>query len=70
MLKNDAVGKLVDTNLIATHSPRLVLRDPAWWSRQDNDKRIIGQYVKTFPLPEGWEVSSTEVRLDTLDFSP
>ena len=66
ILKKDAVGKLVDTNLIATHSPRLVLRDPAWWSRQDNDKRIIGQYVKTFPLPEGWEVSGTEVRLDRL----
>ena len=34
--------------------------------RQDNDERIIGQYVKTFPLPEGWEVSGTEVRLDRL----
>ena len=66
MLKKDAVGKLVDTNLITTHSPRLVLRDPAWWSRQDNDERIIGQYVKTFPIPEGWEVNGTEVRLDRL----
>ena len=66
MLKKDAVGKLADTNLMATHSPSRVLRDPAWWSRQDSDKRIIGQYVKTFPLTEGWEVSGTEVRLDRL----
>ena len=66
MLKKDAVGKLADTNLMATHLPSRVLRDPAWWSRQDSDKRIIGQYVKTFPLTEGWEVSGTEVRLDRL----
>ena len=44
MLKKDAVGKLVDTNLIATHAPRFTLRDPAWWSRKDNDERFIGQY--------------------------
>ena len=66
MLKKDAVGKLVDTNLIATHAPRFTLRDPAWWSRKDNDERFIGQYIKTFPIPEGWKVNGTEVRLDRL----
>ena len=64
-MKKDAVGKLVSTNTLIPAAGES-LRDIAEWCPRDEDIRYMGQYVKTFPLPEGWKVDDTGVRLDRL----
>ena len=61
----DNVGKLSLTDTLIPAAGG-TLRDVAEWSPTEDDCRYLGQYVKTFPLPVGWKVDDTPVRLDRL----
>ena len=61
----DNVGKLSLTDTLIPAAGE-TLRDVAEWSPKEDDCRYLGQYIKTFPLPRGWTVDDTPVRLDRL----
>ena len=63
--QRDNVGKLTLTDTLIPAAGE-TLRDVAEWSPKEDDCRYLGQHVRTFPLPVGWKIDETPVRLDRL----